>query len=125
MPQLGRLALSPSEAEENHWIADAIRKQACGDSVIRILEAGCGQRWLVKLDGVKYHLTGVDLDQHALALRQQIQKDLHETIVGDLRTVDLGSGRFDVVFSSFVLEHIPGAEKVLGSFVRWLRPEGS
>ena len=124
MLQLERLTLSPSEAEEDRWIADAIRKQARGDSVIRILEAGCGQHWLVKLDGVKYHLTGVDLDQHALELRRKIQKDLDEAIVGDLRTVNLGSGRFDVVFSSFVLEHIPGAEKVLESFVRWLRPGG-
>lgn len=124
MPRLEQLALSPSEGEENRWIAGAIRRQARGDSVIQILEAGCGQRWPIKLDGAEYHLTGVDQDKHALALRQQIQRDLHETIVGDLRTVDLGSGRFDVVYSAFVLEHVPGAEKVLESFVRWLRPGG-
>ena len=86
---------------------------------LRILEAGCGRCWPLKLS-VPYNLTGVDLDRDALAART----DLDHAVIGDLRTVRFAPRSFDVIYSAFVLEHVSGAQQVLGRFVRWLAPAG-
>lgn len=87
---------------------------------LRILEAGCGRDWPLKVS-VPYTLTGLDLDADALAART----DLDEAVVGDLRTAELPAHSFDVVYSAFVLEHVRGAEQVLARFLRWLAPGGT
>ncbi len=69
-------------------------------------------------------LTGVDIDKDALEIRNACIHDLDEAIHGDLRTVQFEQGRFDVVYSSFVLEHISGAEDVLRRMTGWLKPGG-
>jgi SAM-dependent methyltransferase len=86
---------------------------------LRILEAGCGRLWPLKLS-VPFTLTGLDLDPDALAAR----KDLHRAVLGDLRTVEFAPRSFDVIYSAFVLEHVSGAQQVLERFVRWLTPGG-
>ena len=101
-----------------------IRRQSINKSPISVLEAGCGHRWLLKLDGVEYFLTGVDLDRDALEMRKNVRKDLDEAIHGDLRTISFSERKFDVVYSAFVLEHIDGAEDVLSRMVNWLKPNG-
>jgi SAM-dependent methyltransferase len=91
---------------------------------LRILEAGCGNKWPLKL-AVPYTLTAVDIDAHALEIRKAKMRDLDEVFVGDLRQGDLvPEGQFDVVYNSFVLEHVSGAEQVLDNFFRWLKPGG-
>jgi SAM-dependent methyltransferase len=92
--------------------------------VLDILEAGCGQKWDLDIGGGGYVLTGIDLDPEALRIRRDETKDLHEGIVGDLRTADFGQRTFDVIFNSFVLEHVPGAQQVLENFNRWVKPGG-
>ena len=91
---------------------------------LQILEAGCGRKWGVDTPGVEYTLTGVEIDEDDLRVRTTKIKDLDRAIVGDLRTVELEEGAFDVIYNSFVLEHVAGAEQVLENFVRWLRPGG-
>ena len=91
---------------------------------LEILEAGCGRRWPLDLGGARFRLWGVDLDPAALEIRQNSVKDLHEGIEGDLRTVDLPAEFFDVIYNSYVIEHIAGAEQVLDRFRRWLKPGG-
>lgn len=91
---------------------------------LSILEAGCGQRWTLDLSGVEYTLTGVDRDPVALELRKTRTRDLDVAIVGDLCSVELPDTSFDVVFSSWVLEHVPRADVALKNFVQWLRPGG-
>jgi SAM-dependent methyltransferase len=91
---------------------------------LEILEAGCGRRWPLDLDGVKYRLTGIDLNAKAMELRKERVGDLDVAIVGDLRTIDLPPEQYDVIYNSFVLEHVPQADEVMASFVRWLRPGG-
>jgi SAM-dependent methyltransferase len=86
---------------------------------LRILEAGCGRLWPLKLS-VPFSLTGLDLDRDALAART----DLDRAIVGDLRTAEFEPESFDVIYSAFVLEHVRGAQGVLERFVRWLAPGG-
>ena len=124
MNHLSALEFSPSLEREVELIEHYIAQQVATEDPIQILEAGCGQRWTLRLDGIRYFLTGVDSDPHALDIRKNIRQDLDQAVVGDLRTVRLDPGKFDVIYSSFVLEHIQGAEGVLESFVRWLKPGG-
>ncbi len=64
------------------------------------------------------------MDAEALRLRKDIVGDLDETILGDLRSIELPAGSFDVIYSAFVLEHIDSAENVLRSFFNWVRDGG-
>lgn len=91
---------------------------------LAILEAGCGQRWLIDLDGLDYSLTGLDLDPTALELRRTMTKDLHVAVCGDLCSVQLPPESFDVVYSWYVLEHVSRADLALRNLVKWLRPGG-
>jgi SAM-dependent methyltransferase len=101
-----------------------IRRQPRGDCALQILEAGCGREWYFCLEGVPHEITGVDLDTEALNFRQNVKRDLKHAIVGDLLTVQLPSDRFDVIYCSFVLEHVRGASRALDNFSRWLKPGG-
>jgi len=92
--------------------------------VLEILEAGCGQKWHLDIGDGGYVLTGIDVDPEALRIRRDETKDLHEAVVGDLRTADFGHRTFDVIFNSYVLEHVPGAQQVLENFNRWVKPGG-
>jgi SAM-dependent methyltransferase len=120
--------LPPLEILDYHTQADLLSRHlvALGRErqPLQILEAGCGRRWPLRLDGVRYTLTGVDLDEPGLEARKHQERDLDEAILGDLRTVELEGDRFDAIYSSYVLEHIDGAERVLDNFVRWLKDGG-
>lgn len=110
--------------DERAILSRHIGAAAIGKAPLRILEAGCGTRWCVDLDGIAYTLTGVDLDKEAMEVRRTKTRDLDIAVVGDLRTVELEAEAYDVVFSSNVIEHIDGAERVLDNMVRWTRPGG-
>ena len=118
------LKLLASRNEEVCLIEQAIIKRAAPGGELSILEAGCGQRWPLNIGDIKYSLTGVDLDAEALRIRTEIEKDLHRGILGDLREVDFPEDSFDVIYSSYVLEHIDGVEEVLGNFTKWLKKDG-
>jgi len=118
------LKLLNSYAEEDDLLTSYIKELFSAQSDLRILEAGCGPNWPLKLDGIKCRLTGVDLDRDALESRINVAKDLDEAIVADLRNLDLGTRKFDVIYNAFVLEHVEKAALVLENFSRWLRPGG-
>ena len=73
---------------------------------------------------VDYHLTGADLDEAALKLRMDIQKDLHETLHGDLCSMAFPAESFDVVYSAYVLEHIRDADVALNNMLGSLQSGG-
>lgn len=108
---------------ENALLADAVHSAPKRKGRTRVLEAGCGKRWvLTPHDDV--HVTGLDRDVGALRIRREAHGDLDEEIVADLRHVVLPVEAYDVVYCSFVLEHVAGAEAVLDGFVSALRPGG-
>jgi SAM-dependent methyltransferase len=111
-------------SEEIRLIEGHIKAEAADRPVLKVLEAGCGREWFLNTDGIALELTGVDFDEAALDYRMNTLKDLHHGIAGDLRTVELPAEAFDVVCSSFVLEHIAGAEQALDTMVRALKPDG-
>jgi SAM-dependent methyltransferase len=110
--------------EERAIMARHIRELGTRTSPLNILEAGCGTTWGLDLEDVPYTLTGVDIDPHALKVRLRHEKDLHFAICGDLRTLELTENAYDVIFNSYVLEHVSGARQVLNNFVHWLKPGG-
>jgi len=118
------LELFRSFNEEDDLLQSSVMELFDGKSELNILEAGCGQHWPLNLGAIKYKLTGIDLDQDALAHRLHVLNDLDEAIVADLRTLDLGNRKFDVIYNAFVLEHVENAALVLDNFSRWLKPGG-
>jgi len=93
---------------------------------LRILEAGCGTMWTLGMDGIEYTLTGVDVDRSALEARQRTARPTDRLLYSDLRSRELfPAEQFDVIYNSFVLEHVDGAERVLDNFMHWLAPGGT
>lgn len=111
-------------SHEKTILEECIKSRASDDEPLRILEAGCGNKWQLSLQGLQYWLAGVDVDHDAVALRQQKFNDLDEVIIGDLRTVSLPDNRFDVIYTAYVLEHVDNVKRVLDNFQRWLKPGG-
>jgi 2-polyprenyl-3-methyl-5-hydroxy-6-metoxy-1,4-benzoquinol methylase len=95
--------------EEMDTMADYIKQEAATKGKLSILEAGCVTMWALDLWDVQYTLTGVDMDKDALDIRKNQQRDLDICIIGDLRTVRLDESAYDVIYSSYVLEHVDGA----------------
>ncbi|WP_247649837.1 class I SAM-dependent methyltransferase [Mycobacterium ulcerans] len=92
---------------------------------LEILEAGCGLEWPINLDGIDYRLTGIDLNADALQRRVEKVGDLDEANLGDLTVKGtIPPGRYDVIYSSFVLEHIHDAEAALALMFDGLKPGG-
>lgn len=118
------LRILPDEPAVDEIVRARIRDYARGRGQIDILEAGCGRRWPYRLDDVQTFVTGVDLDEAALAIRQRDLRDLDRAIVGDLHTVAFDDASFDIVYSAYVLEHLAQAEQVLARFCAWLKPDG-
>lgn len=118
-----RLPLPRAELRVVHrsTIRQLMSRYLAGKS-FNILEAGCGRKWPFEKGG--HTITGIDLDAIALEHRASVQKDLDRAVVGDLREVDLPPQSYDVIYCSFVLEHLDGARPVLDKFVRALKPGG-
>lgn len=91
---------------------------------VRIVEAGCGRKWALGDLGTEIHVTGIDLDPEALRLRIERRKDLDVAIHGDLMEVEVPACSCDMVFSSWVLEHLERPDGALDRFFSWLRPGG-
>jgi len=110
--------------EEITWIEQTIADCFSRSRSLDILEAGCGRQWALNLDGAPYKLTGIDLSEEALHYRKATVQDLDVAIRGDLGTVQLDESVFDVIYCSYVLEHVVGVSQVLENFDRWARPGG-
>lgn len=118
------LEIVPSPVEEVDRLSRSVVEHFRGRDEIDVLEAGCGQNWWLQLNGLRYNLTGIDINPEALRLRTTTQQDLDEAILGDLRTANFDNEAFDLIYNAFVLEHIDGAETVLENFSRWLSAGG-
>jgi SAM-dependent methyltransferase len=94
------------------------------DRTVAVVEAGCGKRWALGDLDRELHILGIDLDEEALRIRLHDQDDLDDAVHGDLLQVELPGSEYDLVFSSFVLEHVGEPEAALKRFIAWLRPGG-
>lgn len=93
---------------------------------LRVLEAGCGRQWALKVDPDACVITGVDNDPTALQARVEEYGDIHQPIEGDVQDPEIvEKGAFDLVYSAFVLEHLPDAEAAAHSWIDWLDDHGT
>lgn len=122
MNELQVLDMEPRSVEDSLLVSNYIKNNFSG--AIKILEAGCGRRWELDLNGVNYELTGLDLSQEAVEIRKNQLNDLDKIIIGDIRTIQLKEAEYDVIYSSYVLEHVEDAQKALDNFFIWLKPKG-
>jgi SAM-dependent methyltransferase len=121
---MDRILPAPRRGFVQQLFEQRIRELAAQHGRIYILEAGCGREWGLSLDGVDFHLTGIDSDEQALRARREQVGDLDEWFAGDLRTIELKPQSYDVVYSAFVLEHVEGAGEALDRFTEAVRPGG-
>lgn len=113
-----------SYIQEVKLLENSIKNLYDGKTELIILEAGCGRQWPIDLTGIKYKVIGVDLDEKALKSRISDKKDLDEYIVADLQNFDIGNRKVDVIYNSFVLEHVENAAFMLENFNKILKPGG-
>ena len=95
-----QLLIAPTKTYARELLSPRIAEQAPTDRPLEILEAGCGREWNIDIDGVDVRMTGIDLDEEALAYRRDVVGDLDEAIHGDLRAVGLRRDFYDVVYSA-------------------------
>jgi SAM-dependent methyltransferase len=122
--RLPPIPVLPDEPAADEIVRARIQSYARDKGRIHILEAGCGRRWPYRLQDLDFVLTGVDLDPDALRIRQNEKRDLHEAVLGDLRTVSFDKHCFDIIYSAYVLEHVPQTERVLLNFLDWIKLGG-
>jgi SAM-dependent methyltransferase len=122
---LARLGLAPSistliRRALDAAISDADRRSPGG---VAVLDAGCGHRSPLSRDRSRVaRLVGVDLHAPATPLAY-----LDEFSIVDLCRPDTSLGReeFDVVLSTFTVEHLVDPPSAFVNMHRWLRPGGT
>lgn len=90
-------------------------------SEVKVLDAGCGRAGVVGLFRDKAGLTvGVDVD--LASLRDNV--GLHQAVLGRLTEMPFAAASFDLVISSWVIEHLQEPEMAFAEIARVLRPGG-
>jgi SAM-dependent methyltransferase len=91
----------------------------------RCLEVGGGggsvTRWLCHQVGASGHVMATDLDTRFL---QEIDEPMLEVRRHDITTEELPQARFDLVYTRWLLHHLPQQEQIIASMVAALRPGG-
>lgn len=122
---LSRLGITPPVGSLVHQaLDDAISDaEARGNGPVTALDAGCGRVSALRPFRARIgRLVGVDVHQPATPLPH-----LDAFAVVDLcvSTDAFEPGTFDVVLSSFTLEHFADPPVALANLRRWLRPDGT
>ena len=124
------------ELKENLWgYAKRLRFVGAGiessfpDKVpaeLQILDVGCGSAAQLGLPLVRrgYRITGIDTHEPSIAKARQLADGFPNAsfIAGSIE--NLGSGSFDVVILSEVLEHVTEPEKLLRTSLQYLQKDG-
>jgi SAM-dependent methyltransferase len=92
-----------------------------GRRPVSVYEAGGGSTSYIRLDGMNVErITLVDIDP-----RQVSRNDIaHETIVGDLQSIELPAENFDLVICYNVIEHLPRLPEALERMSRVVKRGG-
>lgn len=118
MTQPVRWELDPRTASAFEQAAAAATQEVGGEPG-RVLEAGAGTQ-----SHVRFPTAGsvVGIDENQLAIDRN--PDLTERIVGDVNDHPFEPGSFDVVVSTYVLEHVGRPDLVIERFASLTRPSG-
>jgi ubiquinone/menaquinone biosynthesis C-methylase UbiE len=89
-----------------------------------LLDVGCGRGGVVEqVAGEKIALTGIDPDRRSLAEHRLPPKRI-DRAVARLEAIPFPAGTFDLVISSWVLEHLTEPQAAWNEIGRVLRPGG-
>ena len=92
---------------------------------VRIIEAGCGRKWEYKLpEDVTPYIIGIDIDETAMQLRAALENDLDELHCCDLLDAKIPYASADIIYCSFVFEHLTDPPNVLRKFADWVADDG-
>ena len=105
-------------------VTSVVRDNLPQDRTIDVVEAGCGRAWVLGPIADEVRITGIDLDAEALRIRVEETRDLDTAILGDLMTVEVDDATVDLVFSSYVLEHLEQPDVALDRFSTGCGPAG-
>ena len=112
--QLFLLTIAPRILRMHDYIIDDLREL---DNV-RVLDAGCGSRAWLKIDGA--HVTGLDCSQYQLDRAEHL--DLR--ILGDIQSYDLSSQKYDFITCFDVIEHLEQPDQAIERFYEGLNDNG-
>ena len=90
-----------------------------GRKELNVLEAGCGSSTRVDLPE-SARIAGIDISKKQLERNEM----LDEKICGDIQTHTLPAGKYHVIISWFVLEHVANPVQALRNFVEALQKDG-
>jgi SAM-dependent methyltransferase len=88
----------------------------------RLLDLGCGTGAFLSVARDDYDCCGVDVSAEAITVvRERLGV---EGYAGDIRSLDLAAGSFDVITLFDVVEHVPGPADLLSAVRRLLSAKG-
>jgi 2-polyprenyl-3-methyl-5-hydroxy-6-metoxy-1,4-benzoquinol methylase len=98
-----------------------VRWQSAG-RIGRLLDVGCGNGdALHMLSTLGWTVEGTDVDPSSVAVARSRGLTVHH---GDLSTLDLETGAYDVVTLSHVIEHVHRPDQLLSQCKKLLKPNG-
>ena len=92
-------------------------------NVRRILDVGAGNGWLARRLAGRYRVTALDVDATNAGLGALDDPRVHR-VRGDLESLPLAEGSFDVVIVAAALHYCTDLPRALGEMARVLRPGG-
>ncbi len=88
----------------------------------RLLDVGCASgQFLRQMVAVGWDVAGIEPDPEAAAKAKTVTPEI---FVGDPVDADFPRGRFDVITSFHVVEHLPRPLEALRRMLEWLAPDG-
>lgn len=120
----GRNRVSDMKAATARLYLDQIRRYRGGQAGGRLLEIGSGHGdFLVEAQRAGYDVVGVELSSSA-AKQACVRLGSSNVVCGEIDSVSLGVGSFDVCVLSDVIEHTRNPLTFLSSIQRLLKPGG-
>lgn len=117
-----------TEATEIFWKNPAmVRLYELTRSSKRILDFGCGDGKIIKIlwrSNAKFY--GIDLSKNAIqkAKKRFLKMRNVKIKMGDLEKISFKTNKFDMVYSTYVLEHVDEPEVVIRNMIRLVKKNG-
>ena len=119
---------STKQAKKNIEVAERLFKQTNLNNVSKVLEVGCGIRFLTSYlsKQYKWNVTGIDLDSEQVerAKNDNTENNYLRFLEADATDLPFENNEFDMILSFDVLHHIPNWDKAVSEIGRVLRLNG-